>query len=105
MLPVRFLPPATKYFKKLKNKRLKDLYEAAVREICENPLVGEEKTGDLSGVRCVDIYFDRTNYELAYIVELVEDTEVVVVMMAGTRENFYETLKNYAKSTSYRLRF
>ena len=49
MTEVRFLPPAAKFLKKLKDKRLKTLYQEAVDKICENHLVGEPKTGDLSG--------------------------------------------------------
>ena len=45
---------------------------------------------------CYDIYYNKTNYELAYTVEVIED-KVVVVIMAGTRENFYEELKRYMK--------
>ena len=58
--------------------------------------VGEAKTGDLAGVFGYDIYYNKTNYELAYTVEYVED-KVIVVIMAGTRENFYNELKRYMK--------
>lgn len=61
-------------------------------KICEDHLVGELKTGDLAGVYGYDIYYNKTNYELAYTVEYVED-KVIVVIMAGTRENFYDQLK------------
>lgn len=96
MLPVRFDPPAAKYLKKLKDKKLKKLYQDAVDEICRDYTVGEMKTGDLTGFYGYDIYYNKTNYELAYTVECVED-ELVVVVMAGTRENFYEQLKRYIK--------
>lgn len=92
MLEVRFLPPAARFIKKLKDKKLKALYKKAIDEICEDYTVGEEKLGDLS-----DIYYNKTNYEIAYTVERVGD-EVIVVIMAGTRENFYEQLKRYLKS-------
>ena len=49
MLPVRFAPPAAKYLKKLKDKRLKKLYQDAIDKICGDYTVGEAKTGDLSG--------------------------------------------------------
>jgi len=97
MLQVRFLPPAAKFIKKLKDKKLKDLYKKAVDEICEDYTVGEEKTGDLNGIYGYDIYYNKTNYELAYTVERVGE-EIVVVIMAGTRENFYDQLKRYLKS-------
>lgn len=43
MLQVRFLPPAAKFIKKLKDKKLKELYKKAIDEICEDYTVGEEK--------------------------------------------------------------
>ena len=97
MLQVRFLPPAAKFIKKLKDKKLKELYKKAIDEICEDQTVGEDKTGDLSGIFGYDIYYNKTNYELAYTIERV-DEEIVVVIMAGTRENFYDQLKRYMKS-------
>ena len=96
MTEVRFLPPAAKFIKKLKDKKLKNLYQAAVDKIREDYTVGEAKTGDLSGVYGYDIYYNKTNYELAYTVEYLENV-VVVVIMAGTRENFYDQLKQYMR--------
>jgi hypothetical protein len=71
--------------------------EWKIDEICEDYTVGVEKTGDLTGIYGYDIYYNKTNYELAYTVERVGE-EVVVVIMAGTRENFYDQLKRYLKS-------
>ena len=96
MTEVRFLPPAARYLKKLKDKHLKILYQEAIDKIREDHLVGEAKIGDLSGIYCYDIYYNKTNYELAYRVEYV-DNKIIVVVMAGTRENFYDELKKYMK--------
>ena len=96
MYELRILPPAAKYLKKIKDKNLKKLYKDAMDAICNDPSIGTEKTGDLSGVRGYDIFYNKTNYELAYTVEYVED-KIIVVIMAGTRENFYEQLKRYLK--------
>jgi len=97
MTEIRFLPPAAKFLKKLKDKKLKALYKDAIDKILKDHTVGELKTGDLQGIYGYDIYYNRTNYELAYTVEYV-DNKIVVVIMAGTRENFYEELKKYMKS-------
>ncbi|MDO5021550.1 MAG: type II toxin-antitoxin system RelE/ParE family toxin [Lachnospiraceae bacterium] len=97
MTEVKFLPPAAKFLKKLKDKKLKALYQEAIDKICEDHLAGELKTGDLAGVYGYDIYYNKTNYELAYTVEYVED-KVIVVIMAGTRENFYDQLKQYMRN-------
>ena len=100
MAELRILPPAARFFKKLKDKQLKKLYQETIDAILEDPSIGEEKTGDLKGVRGYDIFYNHTNYELAYTVEYVkridsDALDIVVVIMAGTRENFYEALKCY----------
>ena len=99
---LRFLPPAAKYLKKLKDKKLKKLYQDAIDLILENPFIAEEKMGDLKGIRSYDIYYAKTNYELAYTIEFVQvkgqdEPEMIVVIMAGSRENFYDELKRYVK--------
>ena len=94
MTEVRFLPPAAKFLKKLKDKKLKTLFQQAVDKIAEDHTVGEAKAGDLDGIFCYDIYYNKTNYELAYMIEYY-DNKIVVVIMAGTRENFYDALKRY----------
>ena len=96
MAEVRFLPPAAKFLKKLKDKKLKTLYQEAIDKILKDHTIGEAKSGDLSGVYGYDIFYNKTNYELAYTVEYVEN-KIIVVIMAGTRENFYEELKRYLK--------
>ncbi|MCM1328607.1 MAG: type II toxin-antitoxin system RelE/ParE family toxin [Ruminococcus sp.] len=96
MTEVRFLPPAAKYLKKLKDKNLKNLYREAIDKIREDYTVGEPKTGDLSGIYGYDIFYSKTNYELAYRVEYAGE-KIIVVIMAGTRENFYDELKRYMK--------
>ena len=96
MAEVRFLPPAAKYIKKIKDKKLKALYRDAIDKIRIDHSIGEAKTGDLSGVYGYDIYYNKTNYELAYTVEY-EGDKIIVVIMAGTRENFYKQLKHYLK--------
>ena len=96
MTEIRFLPPAQRFIKKLRNQALKRLFQQAIDEIAENPEAGGEKTGDLRGVRCYDIYYDRINYEIAYTI-IHEADKTVIVIMAGTRENFYNQLKQYWK--------
>ena len=72
------------------------LYREAIDKIREDHTVGTAKVGDLSGIYGYDIFYNKTNYELAYRVEYVED-KIIVVILAGTRENFYEELKRYIK--------
>lgn len=96
MTQLKLLPPAARFLKKIKDKQLKNMFQHAIDEILLDHRVGNAKTGDLSGILGYDIYYNKTNYELAYTVEYVDD-KVIVVIMAGTRENFYEALKRYMK--------
>lgn len=66
MIPVIYTPMAEKYFKKLRDKQLKIAFKEAILSIRKNPNIGEVKTGDLKGIYGLDIYYNRTNYELAY---------------------------------------
>lgn len=94
MYELRYMKPAEKYFKKIKEKGLKDAFKTALTNIAGNPYCGEAKQGDLSGVYCYDVYYNRTNYEIAYQI-IEEEGKLIVVIMAGTRENFYDELKRY----------
>ncbi len=94
MYVLQYMKSAEKYFKKIREKGLKTAFRTALQTIAENPYAGKSKTGDLSGVYGYDVYYNKTNYEIAYYI--YEDGEkAVVVIMVGTRENFYDELKRY----------
>lgn len=97
MLPVVYLPPAERYFRKLKNKQLKNKFRETISRIRENPHIGEAKSGDLRDLYGLDIYHNKANYELAYRIAQLDDGQMVVVVMAGTREDFYKELKRYLR--------
>lgn len=46
MLSVRFEPPAAKYIKKLKDKKLKTRIGKQLIKICNDYTIGEAKTGE-----------------------------------------------------------
>ena len=96
MYQLIILPPAAQFLKKIKEKTLKDLFQKTIDNILISPYIGEAKSGDLSGIYCCDIYYNRTNCELAYTL-VQTPTKTVVVLLAGTRENFYDELKRYMK--------
>ena len=94
MYELRFMQAAERYFKKLKEKGHQSAYREALNKISANPYIGSLKTGDLAGIYCFDVYYSGTNYEIAYRI-YENDGNIVVIIMAGSRENFYKELKNY----------
>ncbi|CUH96382.1 hypothetical protein P22_2472 [Propionispora sp. 2/2-37] len=97
MYELLFSPAAERYFKKIKDKQLLAKFKAALLLIKENPYIGQAKRGDLSGIYGYDVYYDKTNYEIAYSIFEI-DGKKVVVLLAGTRQNFYEELKRLIKN-------
>lgn len=91
-----FSPAAEKYLRKLKDKNLLNRLKEALRKISQNPQIGEPKSGDLTGLLGVDVYYNKTNYEIAY---RFKDDDTVLVILVGTRENFYNELKQYIKKS------
>ena len=77
--------------KKLHKQQLKDL-EKAIRGIMQDPLVGEMKKGDLSGVRVYKFKMVNQLTLLAYQFE--EDVLQLILLALGSHENFYRDLKN-----------
>ncbi|NCA99783.1 MAG: type II toxin-antitoxin system RelE/ParE family toxin [Clostridia bacterium] len=96
MYEIKFSTAAEKYFKKLKEKPLLKAYKDAIIRISRDPYIGEKKHGDLNGVYGYDVHYSGVNYELAYLI-YEQDDKKVVVLLAGTRENFYDQLKRYLK--------
>ena len=90
------LPAAARFLKKIKEKPLKLVFQKTIDNIIQNPYKGEQKIGDLSGVYCYDFFYNKTNYEIAYTI-IEENDKTVVIILAGTRENFYNQLKRYIK--------
>ena len=93
MLRVRATPTFLRAAKKL-HAADKALLDDAVREIASQPVVGEEKRGDLGGVCVFKFKINRQEVLLAY--ELLPNKQVleeVVLLALGSHENFYRNLK------------
>lgn len=96
MYEIKFLPRAEKEIKKIKDKKLKGKIKDALIKLSENPYIGQAKKGDLSGIYGYDVYYNKTNYEISYKIYEVDNKKIIVILI-GTRENFYKELKKYIK--------
>jgi mRNA interferase RelE/StbE len=93
---IKYTSAAEKYFRKIKEKGLREAFSKALNEISSDPYIGEKKRGDLAGIVGFDVYYNKTNYEIAYRI-YEQHGQLVVVILAGTRENFYNEIKRYMK--------
>ena len=84
-------PTFKKAVKKLHQNQKKDLDEA-VKELVDDPLLGEQKKGDLSFLR---VYKFKMNKQLTLLGYSYEDGTVTLELMAlGSHENFYRDVKS-----------
>jgi len=75
------------------SKQEKELLDGEIRKIAENPLIGDEKKGDLGGIYIYKFKIKTLQYLLSY--RLVKsDLELIMI---GPHENYYRELKGYLK--------
>ncbi len=96
MHEILFSSAAERYFKKLIERPLKKAYKDALSEISKDPYAGQAKHGHLTSIYGFDVKCQGVSYEIAYTIHETNG-KIVIVLLAGTRENFYEQLKRYIK--------
>jgi mRNA interferase RelE/StbE len=72
----------------------KKIVDQTIRNIADNPFVGEEKKGDLRGIFIRKFKIKTADYLLAYRM-VGEDLELIMI---GTHENYYRDLKKQLKN-------
>ena len=86
-----------KYLKKLKDKQLKRKFvDKIYNDIANDPYSGDRKHGDLKEFYAYGFKYNKTNYRIAYTIN--DDGEIVIVVLTGSHEKFYEQLKRIAKN-------
>lgn len=45
MAEIRFMKPAARFLKKIKDKKLKEMYRQALEKLAKDPTLGQEKKG------------------------------------------------------------
>lgn len=87
-------------FVKKQHRGFQAFIEDEVNYICQNPTIGELKTGDLSGFNVHKFKFNRQEYLIAYALEIGITKQILAIdfYKIGTHENFYSELKKYLKN-------
>jgi len=96
MYEIKYSKSAERYFKKIKDKQLLAAFKSTIDKLKSEPYIGTQKTGDLRGIYGYDVKYAKINYEIAYRI-YEEKEQFIIVLLAGTRENFYEELKRLLK--------
>ncbi|OQW39793.1 MAG: addiction module toxin RelE [Proteobacteria bacterium SG_bin4] len=86
-------PSFERIAKKL-HKQQKTVLDEAVRSIAANSAVGEEKIGDLAGIRVYKFVLSGQVILLAY---RILDQDTIKLLALGSHENFYRDLKRLSK--------
>ena len=89
----KLFAPAFRRFVKKQPLPLQLAIQDEVDGIGDNPGIGEEKEGDLTGFRVHKFRFHQQEYLIAYKAAKVN----LIFVMTGTHENFYHDLKKYKK--------
>ena len=75
-------------------KQEKQILDNQVRQIIENPEIGQEKHGVLKGVFVHKFKINAVQYLLAY---RMKNRELLELVMIGPHENYYRDLEKYMK--------
>lgn len=78
------------------SKQEKEILDDEIKKIADNPLIGEEKKGDLRGVHVYKFKIKSLRYLLSYR-RMKADLELIMI---GPHEHYYRDLKTYLKTRS-----
>ncbi len=91
----KLFSPASRRFVKKQLPPLQLAIQDEVDRIIVDPMIGEEKKADLTGVRVHKFKFHGQEYLIAYE---AGDKDLFFVMI-GMHENFYRDLKKYQRES------
>ncbi len=90
------MPLFKKSYKKL-HKKHKEKVDQAIRDIVQEPTLGEEKKGDLAGIYVYKFKIHHQEMLLSY----EWNTKERLLLALGVHENFYRNLKKNKKQFEY----
>ena len=91
MITIKQSPQFANLKKKLYKNQLNCL-DKAIKEIALNIEIGELKTGDLKDIRVYKFEMIKERWLIAY---KIDGNELILLILFGSHENFYNDLKRY----------
>jgi len=91
MFQIKSVRAVRKDLKKFSGDVVKEIETVHFRNIREYPFQADELGYIFKGLRSYHFHHKGTSYRIVY--EIFEEDELIVVIMIGSRENFYEKLK------------
>ncbi len=91
MFELKAIRAVKKDLKSLHPKLAEEIKSYYFKKIRESPHQSFELGYSFKGLRSYHFNFEGTSYRIVY--EVFEKDKLVVVILIGTRENFYERLK------------
>ena len=80
-------------FKKKASSKFQLEIDKQVKNIMENPELGQLKKGDLKGIRVLKFEYNKQWYLLSYEIK----ADILNLYLIGSHENFYSKLKKYLR--------
>jgi hypothetical protein len=101
MLNVQIEPKTGRRIKKIrkKDKHFYRQIKNAIDAIRTDPTIGEAKKYDLTGYFSLDLFNQGINDELTYRLEKDQNGDLVIILLFGSRENYYQELKRYLQTS------
>ena len=84
-----------KDFRKLAQELQQKIKEIYFIQITKAPFKNKTLSGKLRSLKSLSFKYKRTEYRIVY--QVIKQDKVVLIVMLGTRENFYKKLENRLK--------
>ncbi len=91
MFEIKTVRAVRKDMQKLSHEVVKEIETVHFKNIRENPFQSQELGYGFKGLRSYHFSLKGSSYRIIY--EVFEKDELIVVVMTGTRETFYDKLK------------
>ena len=91
MFDIKSIKAVRRDLKKFPREVSSEIEEIHFKRICQNPFQAFELGYSFKGLRSYHFSHKGTEYRIVY--ELFKEDRLIVVIMIGTRETFYEKLR------------